>query len=95
MGCYYLAANLDKKEKVTTALFDHSDKIGGWCLAKGPDSAACVLLLLLRERWAGDRIVLAGDEWAASSDLYEEAADGYTDVTEIGRQLAREEFSYP
>ncbi len=92
MGCYYLAANLDKREKVTTDFSNHSEKIGGWCWSKPPDSPTCALLFLLRSRWAGDRIVLAADEYASTAGIYDEATDSYTDVTEIGRRMARAEL---
>ena len=86
MGTYYIPANLDRRE------YFHPHRIG-YGLKRNEQihsmpSMGAVLLLVLHERWNGDRVAMIGDGGGNPNDAdYYEVAQTWRDISPVVRAM--------
>lgn len=89
MGQYFILANLDKKEYLSSHMMGSGSKEIEICANYGLANVAMFMMAMgdtdggaVRGRWAGDRVVLVGDY--DKSGIYQDIKEenGWTDVSE-------------
>jgi hypothetical protein len=109
MGQYHKLVNLDKKEYVSASEIGNGRKLMEQCGFEKSTATALWLLIAASNgsaggdaknhemvgRWAGDRIVIIGDDSRPGSALYQNLdSSDYTNISHAVREMLDLEFDY-